>query len=226
MADVADELDGGAGDVGARFLAEASHELRGGAARLALMAEALAERGLADGAAPPLEPHLRALAAEGRRVQALASELLDVARLAAEGRRVEPQAVAVSALVDDVVAGLAPRPGRDVVVQVADDVKAWADPLALDQVLSNLIGNALQHGGPRVTITGRVERARVVVQVCDDGPGLPPGWSGRLPSPPLPGPGGGLGLSIATQLVELLDGELAYDDGAGGARFTVRLPAA
>src|SRR5690606_30215090 len=121
------------GDVGARFLAEASHELRGGAARLALMAEALAERGLNDGAAPPLEPHLRALAAEGRRVQALASELLDVARLASEGRRLVPQAVSVGALVDELVAGAVPSPGAHVSVQVADDVKAWADPLALAQ---------------------------------------------------------------------------------------------
>jgi signal transduction histidine kinase len=81
---------GGADTEAARLLAEASHELRGGAARLALMAEALAEQGLVD---PTDEQHatrLRALATEGRRVQALASALLDVSRLAAEGRRLEP----------------------------------------------------------------------------------------------------------------------------------------
>jgi signal transduction histidine kinase len=169
---------------------------------------------------------MRALAAEGRRVQALASTLLDVSRLAAEGRRLEPEAVSLAGAVDDVLTGAVP-PGRVVHVAVPHEVKAWADPLALDQILSNLIGNAVEHGGPEVTITGRAEGGRAAVTVADDGGGLPAGWSGSLSSPLLSGIGRGLGLRIAARLAALLGGELRYDAGeAGGARFTVSLPRA
>jgi signal transduction histidine kinase len=211
---------------GVRLLAEASHELRGGAARLALMAEALAELGLAAGPGDQLANRMRALATEGRRLQALASTLLDLSRLATEGRRLEPVARALAGAVDDVLAGVVP-PGRVVHVDVPHEVKVWADPLALDQVLTNLIGNAFQHGGPEVTITGGAAGGHVVVTVADDGAGLPAGWSGSLSSPLLSGIGRGLGLRIAARLATLLDGELRYDaGGTGGARFTLRLPAA
>jgi signal transduction histidine kinase len=212
----------------ARFLAEASHELRGGAARLALMAEALAETGLAGTDDPPLEPRLRALAAEGRRVQALASTLLDVTRLTTAGRRLEPAAVALGPLVDDILTGQSvPGPdadaGREVRMRVAGDLKVWADPLALDQVLSNLIANAFQHGGPLITIDGWAEDGAVLVRVADDGDGLVPGWGGQVPAP-RPGIGGGLGLGIASRLLAMIGGALVYDTGeSGGARFTVRL---
>ena len=218
----------------ARFLAEASHELRGGAARLALMAEALAETGLAGTDDPPLEPRLRALAAEGRRVQALASTLLDVTRLTTDGRRLEPAAIALGPLIDDIMTGQSGPAGlrgpnaetsRAVRVRVADDLKVWADPLALDQVLSNLIVNAFQHGGPRIAIDGWAEDGAVLVRVADDGDGLVPGWG--TPSPPRAGTGGGLGLGIAARLVAMIGGALVYDTGeSGGARFTVRLPPA
>jgi two-component system, OmpR family, phosphate regulon sensor histidine kinase PhoR len=224
-----DETTGADLAIEARLLAEASHELRGGAARLALMAEALAEQGLTAPVDEGIEGRMRALAAEGRRVQALASALLDTARLAAEGRRFTPEAVSLAAVVEHVVTGQSPPADREVRVRVADDLKVWADPLALDQVLSNLIGNAFQHGGHRVTVDGRADAGRAVVTVADDGSGLPGGSSGALASPPRPGPGrgSGLGLGIAARLVALLDGELDYDtDESGGARFTIRLPTA
>jgi signal transduction histidine kinase len=211
----------------ARFLAEASHELRGGAARLALMAEALAEAGLAGTDDPPLAPRLRALAAEGRRMQALASTLLDVTRLTTDGRRLEPAAVALAPLIDDVVTGQSVAAGGEVRLRVADDLKVWADPLALDQVLSNLITNAFQHGGPHIAIDGWAEDGAVLVRVADDGDGLVPGWVGQVPSPPRAVTGGGLGLGIAARLVAMIGGTLVYDTGeSGGARFTVRLPPA
>jgi signal transduction histidine kinase len=214
-------------DDASRLLAEASHELRGGAARLALMAEALAEHGLIGTGDLRMESRLRALASEGRRVQALASTLLDVARLTADGRQLDPVPVDLAALVEGVVAAEQLAPDREVTVRVAGDLKVWADPLALDQVVSNLVGNAFRHGGSHIVVEGRAEDGRVVVSVSDDGPGLPPGRAATMAAPSSSGLDGGLGLSIAAQLVTLLDGELRYDpDAAGGAHFTVTLPSA
>jgi signal transduction histidine kinase len=211
----------------ARFLAEASHELRGGAARLALMAEALAEQAgpVPD---PRLEPRLQSLASEGRRVQALASALLDVVRLAEEGRRLDTVPVPVAAVLDRVLAGEVPRAGQVVDVRLADDLTVLADPLALDQILSNLVRNAYQHGGDHVRIEGGADGDHIAVAVTDDGPGVDARRQARLFTPfPRRHVGDGLGLSIAAQLVALLEGELSYEPGdRAGARFTLRLPGA
>jgi two-component system sensor histidine kinase TctE len=215
-------------DAAARFLAEASHELRGGAARLALMAEALATR--ADDTDRPdteLPSRLHALAAEGRRLQALASALLDIVQLSEQGRRLDPVPVRVAVALAGVLAGERPREGQAVEIRGADDLTVLADPLALDQILSNLVHNAYRHGGRRVTVECWPEGDHVAVAVADDGPGVPAGRAGDLFEPWGPGTGDGLGLRIAAQLVALLGGEIGYEPREpSGARFVVRLPEA
>jgi two-component system sensor histidine kinase MtrB len=211
----------------ARFLAEATHELRGGVARLALMAEALAEQSAADERDPRLSPRLRALAAEGRRVRALASALLDVVQLAEEGRRLDAVPVRVAVVLDGVLAGEPAGDEHVVEVRVADDLAVLADPLALDQILSNLVGNALRHGGRQVTVEGWTEHGRVVVAVTDDGPGIPDERADQLFSPVGRGLRDGLGLTIAAQLVALQQGDIRNErNEPSGARFVLRLPQA
>jgi signal transduction histidine kinase len=214
----------------ARFLAEATHELRGGAARLALMAEALADQARpAPAPDPRLSPRLAALAAEGRRVQALASALLDVAQLAREGRHLEIGPVSVAEVLDAVLTGEMARADQHVEVHVPPELVVVADPLALDQILSNLVRNAFQHGGRRVTVEGWAEPGdRVAVAVADDGPGIAPERTGELfsPYPRDDGRGTGLGLTIAAQLARLMGGSLSHEgDALAGPRFVVRLPA-
>jgi two-component system OmpR family sensor kinase len=212
----------------ARFLAEATHELRGGAARLALMAEALAH------VAPPagrdgLSPRLDALAAEGRRVQALAAALLDVVQLSEQGRRLDPVPVPVAPALADVVAGEPTRPDRTVTVTAPERLVALADPLALHQILANLFANALRHGGPHIALSARADTQQdpgvAVVTVSDDGPGVAPERVDSLFAPFPRGVGDGLGLSIAARLADLLGGDLTYEPAEPhGARFVLRLP--
>jgi signal transduction histidine kinase len=208
----------------ARFLAEAAHELRGGAGRLSLMAAAIAE--LSEAASDPsLSPRLRGLAAEGRRLQELATRLLDLVQLTESGRPLDVEPVRLAAALDLIARGEA-TPAGTVEIRVAPDLAVLADPVALDQVLTNLVRNGLRHGGGRVVVEAspRGSSGRVSVVVSDEGPGVPAERQADLFVPYARGVGHGLGLSIAAQLTRLIGGDLTYrDNEPRGARFVLRL---
>jgi signal transduction histidine kinase len=114
----------------------------------------------------------------------------------------------------------------------ARPVPVVADRHRLERVLSNLVSNAVTHGGRGVTVSVSAEDGDAVVEVADAGPGIA---AGELPnlfrrfykvrSAPA-GSGSGLGLAIAAENARLLGGTLAVDSEEGqGARFTLRLPA-
>ena len=105
----------------------------------------------------------------------------------------------------------------------------------LQQVVANLINNAQQAialGGGRGVLTVRtaVDGNRALIEVADDGPGVPPDMAGRLFEPfstsKSPGEGTGLGLSIALGIVNAHGGSLELVPGDRGARFRVSLPGA
>src|SRR5690606_22994723 len=104
------------------------------------------------------------------------------------------------------------------------------DPLALEQTLANLIRNAVQaSGGGRVRVRARDAEDGVVLQVDDDGPGVPEEIRGRIFEPffttkPV-GQGTGLGLALAHRAVRDLGGTIEVGSSdLGGARFEIRLP--
>jgi len=105
----------------------------------------------------------------------------------------------------------------------------WADPDKLDQVVGNLVENALRHGAGTVTVTvGPFEKGAELI-VEDEGEGVPDEttarvftrfWRGNR------GRGTGLGLYIVKGLVEAHGGSVAVGRAAsGGARFRIVLPA-
>ncbi len=116
----------------------------------------------------------------------------------------------------------------------ADEVWVHADPVRLEQVLVNLIGNALQAmtdtPDPRLRLSIINAAGRVRIGVHDSGPGIDEAHLGRVFEPFFTtkptGKGLGLGLSISARIIEDLGGRLeACNDPAGGARFTIDLPA-
>ena len=118
--------------------------------------------------------------------------------------------------------------------------RAWATgmPLVrgsateLNQVWANLISNAVDAAGERGSLTVRtcLEGTMAVVEVIDDGPGIPPALQGRIWEPffttkPV-GQGTGLGLDISRRIVEEHGGEISLESKPGQTRFAVRLPVA
>ena len=116
--------------------------------------------------------------------------------------------------------------------------QTMADPYQLQQVLLNLLINAEQAlvGGRRRgrvwirtrSLTRAAER-RIVIEIADDGPGIPPDVSQRIFDPFFttkpPGVGTGLGLSIVYGIVNQHGGEVNFESGpGGGAKFVVELP--
>ncbi|SDO48655.1 two-component system, NtrC family, C4-dicarboxylate transport sensor histidine kinase DctB [Halomonas shengliensis] len=112
---------------------------------------------------------------------------------------------------------------------------AWvdADPVRLEQVLVNLIGNALQAmagtAAPSLTLSVRADHETIELAVEDSGPGIPPEQLTRIFEPffttKSPGSGLGLGLSISSRIIDDLGGRLFAENRAeGGARFVIRLP--
>ena len=116
-----------------------------------------------------------------------------------------------------------------------ETLMAMADPLGLDQVLDNLLSNALKFSPPgkKVFVSVRAVDPYIECVVQDEGPGFKPEDRekmfrryGRLSARPTGGePSTGLGLSIVRKLVQAMNGELRFESTAGnGATFAVRLP--
>ena len=126
---------------------------------------------------------------------------------------------------------------RDVQVERCWGAEAWvqADPVRLEQVLVNLIGNALQAmaetPSPRLILAVEVEATQARISVADTGPGIPQTHLSRIFEPffttKTPGSGLGLGLSISARIIQDLGGSIQADNRpGGGARFTIILPLA
>jgi signal transduction histidine kinase len=112
---------------------------------------------------------------------------------------------------------------------VPADTVLEADREQMFRVLANLAGNAAEAGAKRVRISARRERGHWLVEVRDDGPGLPPRARERLfrPFEGSARPGGtGLGLAIARELMRAHGGDIALQEtGPGGTSFLLLLPA-
>ena len=111
-----------------------------------------------------------------------------------------------------------------------------AAPERLLQVLVNLLVNAVQafpderRGGNRIRVTTAARGGEAVVEIADNGPGVPPQLRRRIFEPffttKAVGEGTGLGLSICASIVVAAGGRIEVDDAPeGGALFRVALPA-
>lgn len=216
------------------FVDDASHELRTPIAVLRGELE-IARLELGDGAeesgpARALDSALE----ETDRLARITEQLLvlaraDVGRLADTRERVSLMAAAAR-VVDRTDAG------RIQLQVTGSEVHVLADPDLVDQVLTNLVSNALRFARRVVRITIGTDDGVVVVRVDDDGPGFDAGLLDRATdrfaragrSRTRGGGGAGLGLAIVAAIVESLDGriQLGNDGVRGGAAVTVRIPKA
>ncbi len=224
-------------DASRRFVADMSHELRTPLTAITAVTEVLeeeleAETGSVD---PMIEPAVRLVVSETRRLGDLVENLMEVTRFDAGTARLVLDDVDVA---DQITACIDARAWLDAVDLDAErGIHARIDPRRLDVVLANLIGNALKHGGSPVRVSVREETseergAEVVIAVRDHGPGIPedvlPHVFDRFYKASASRPrseGSGLGLSIALENAHIHGGEItAANSPEGGAVFTLRLP--
>ncbi|MFJ1795094.1 sensor histidine kinase [Kitasatospora griseola] len=211
-----------------RFIADASHELRSPIAVLRTQLEvALAHPD------PELWPELLADALEDTvRLQDLAADLLLLARLDAA----DPVAVELLDPAALFAAALAARTADRVPVtaELADGAEVLGNRTWLTRLLTNLVDNAQRYAATRVEVRLAVRGPDVVLEVRDDGPGIPAADRERVferftrlddaRSRELGG--AGLGLAIARDLAGHHGGTLAAEPARTGARLVARLPRA
>ncbi|MCC6748005.1 MAG: response regulator [Deltaproteobacteria bacterium] len=158
-----------------------------------------------------------------------------VRRYAREGYPNEPTDISLDAAVRDVVKLVAPRDARHVELAVelaCPEATVRCVPEEMHQVIRNLTQNALDAVGDGGKVVVRTRRAgeRVVLEVSDDGPGIPRELLTRIFTPffttKAPGKGMGLGLAIVHQVVTQAGGTIVAESEAGhGTTFRVELPA-
>jgi signal transduction histidine kinase len=221
-----------------QFLAVAAHELRTPLTTLALLVDHLT--GLPDGAAESdgvvvQKRQLAMLRRQVDRLTAVVVEMLDVSRIT--GGRLQLRLGPVD--LRDVVREVLDRfdleiHRRQVTLKVnaPDPVPGIWDPERIDQVITNLISNALKYGAGRpIEVSVRAEPSQAVVVVRDHGIGIPEDEQSKIFGPFAPvhtathHAGLGLGLWIAQQIVQASGGRIKVDSRPEqGSTFTVELP--
>nr|WP_255428041.1 HAMP domain-containing sensor histidine kinase [Ramlibacter cellulosilyticus] len=219
------------------FLAVAAHELRSPLNALALRLAAL-ERLAARSNDAALQQGLERAGRSVQRYVARALVLLDVSRLHAGATVPAPTRVRAAALVRDVVDAYADEAafhGATLRAVAADEdlVGTW-DAHMVEQILGNLVGNAIKYGGgtPVEVRVARVAPDSACFEVADRGPGIAPedrarifGKFERVVSTSRDRAGFGLGLWIVGRMVAAHGGTIDVSENpGGGALFRVLLP--
>jgi signal transduction histidine kinase len=175
-----------------------------------------------------------------RQVEALAHDLLDVARAESGAVKVELRPTDVPGVLEDVRRSVSLRPEaaglRFEMVNEGDGLVALADSQRLTQVVATLASNAVKYGASGGVVVFRAARIHdgVRIEVIDRGPGLSSEKQAQLFEPfnrlgleRSSVEGHGIGLALAKRLVELQRGAIGVDSAPGeGAAFWVELPAA
>jgi signal transduction histidine kinase len=193
------------------FLSVAAHQLRTPVAALSASAEVL----LMESSSPDQERLLANVAGEASRLGRLVKSLLRTARLdQGEPLRCEPTEIA--ALCEAELDRRRPLSELQWVLWIAPGTPSHVpiDPAATQELLGNVLDNAARHAVTRIDVRVRPDRDRIIVEVTDDGPGLPSGSEERAFERfvTLDGQGGtGLGLAIARDLAQRQGGDLVYE---------------
>lgn len=221
-----------------RFVADMSHELRTPLTAITAVTEVLEDELEFEGGGidPMIQPAVRLVISETRRLNDLVENLMEVTRFDAGTARLVLDDVDIA---DQITACIDARAWLDAVELDAErGIHALLDPRRLDVILANLIGNALKHGGSPVRVSVREsdedtgDGGSLVIEVRDNGPGIPeevlPHVFDRFYKASASRPrseGSGLGLSIALENAHIHGGEItAANSPEGGAVFTLRLP--
>jgi len=220
------------------FLSVASHELKTPLTSLQLHLQSIlrANRLGTSPVAAPLERKVEMASRQVKRVAILVDELLDVSRITANRLVLELEEVDLVQTVRDLTRRFADDfagAGSPLFVDLGEPILGNWDALRLEQVLSNLMANALKYGaGKQIEIAVSATDDEAIFSIRDRGIGIAPADQERIferfQRAVVPGShygGLGLGLWIVRQIVHAMRGTVAVESELGqGSTFVVRLP--
>ncbi len=218
------------------FVANVSHELRTPVAVIRANAETLLAGAAND---PVMAPKLiDGLHRNAERLARILADLLDLSRLDAGQYRLERTRVELKPITEQSLTAIGPQAaakGITVALDIADELAVRADAKALDQILVNLIDNAVKYTNANTTVVvaARLDGDGVRIEVRDNGPGLTEKHRSRMferfyradQSRSRDAGGTGLGLSIVKHLTETMGGTVGVEPNEPqGSTFWLRLP--
>jgi signal transduction histidine kinase len=214
------------------YFAMMNHELRNAMTGVYGWAERLVHKRSPETAAQAAQEVYEA----AERTITLLNNFLDLTRL--DAGKVQPvwREIEIAAALQRAVSGIEPaaeaKQIRVEVVAAGAPATLRTDPVCFQQILVNLLTNAVRHGPEGQPVTIHVEDAspELRVRVVDRGVGVPPDLRDRIFEPferfdPQSGVGTGLGLPVSRRLAEVMGGRLTVEDTpGGGATFVLMLP--
>ena len=218
------------------FVANASHELRTPLASIIGYVETLQDSDTKV-AETTKQKFLSTILAEANRLQSLVSDLMSLSRIEAEKHEQPRERVDLKPLIQTAsrdAAGLERSPR--LTFDLADDLVVLGDPRQLEQLVRNLVDNALKYGGPDSGVTislSRTDNEEALIAVADQGEGIPaehiPHLTRRFyrtdPGRSRASGGTGLGLAIVKHIVERHRGRLDIASQQGqGTVVSARIP--
>jgi signal transduction histidine kinase len=215
------------------FASAVTHELRTPLTTFRMYAEMLAT-GMVSGEAQRRE-YLTTLVAESDRLGHLIENVLAYSKLE---NRIAPQRLLESQTVQQLIDHAFPllrrraeQAGLALSVNITDPAAICkTDPVAVGQILINLVDNACKYARSPIALTAATVGDHLEIHIRDQGPGIPVKQAARLFRPfskskTDPIPGIGLGLFVSRQLARALGGSLEYHAGNPGAEFVLPVPA-
>jgi two-component system sensor histidine kinase TctE len=206
-----------------QFIANTAHQLRtpitGMQAQLDLL--------MAEPAAQPLKERMLILQESTRQLAHSANQLLSLARADPSANiTTKAQPMDLAPLIGEVAARYFDRALQlniDLGVDIQGPALIAADASLMDDLLSNLVDNALKYtpSGGHITISLSETNGKAILTVNDSGPGIPEGERVRVRQrfyrmPNAPGHGSGLGLAIVDEIAQLFGGEMRIESGSEG----------
>ena len=223
----------------ADLLANVSHELRTPLTSIVGFAELALAR---DDLAPQTRDYLRRIDNAGRSLSCLVNDILDFSKLEAGQVTIRPEVTDLEALGQDILELFGPQTGAkdlELELQISPKgAKPLIDPTRVQQILINLVGNAVkftEQGRVRLGLEWDASSEKLVGTVSDTGPGLSPDQAAQLflrfsqvdGSATRKAGGTGLGLAICKGLSEAMGGRIWVDSTPGvGSRFSFEIHAA
>jgi signal transduction histidine kinase len=208
------------------FLSTVSHELRTATTAVQGFADLLTEHW---DTTPDERRHDMAtrIRRQSGSLRHLVDDLLDYARLEAERLRVSPRQINLSDIVESVTDSFSPLvSSHNLVVHAEPGLQAWADPMAVERILANLLSNAGKYApaGSTVTVTAAEHEGSARLSVRDEGPGIPEAERRRvfvrfyrLDNPQtIRTHGAGIGLAILHDFAVRSGATVSVDDAPGG----------